>query len=94
MKLSRLLLSLFLCLAFFWSGCATATRVHITAAGKTVEVVFPKNLTAEKLDFDLDPATGELRFRATRLRSDGSKVIESTGAAFTDAAKSLLPIEK
>jgi hypothetical protein len=79
------------------SGCATSTRVRITTPEKTVEVIFPKNLSAEKLDFDADPVTGQIRFRSTKLRSDASKVIESATSVIgevADAALSLSPLAK
>lgn len=98
MKIIRLLLpAALLACACLVTGCATSTRVRISSPTKTVDIVFPKNLSAEKLDFDVDPTTGEIRMRSTKLRSDASKVIESTGAllgSVTDAATKLAPIAK
>lgn len=93
MKTLRFLLSAsLLACAFVLTGCATATRVRISSPQRSVEVVFPKNLAAERLDFDVDPQTGEIRFRSTKLRTDASSVIDSTGSAIGDAAKSLAPL--
>lgn len=96
MKRALLFLLLLPC-SLLLSSCATATRVRIRSAQKTVDIVFPKNLSAASLAFDVDPATGEIRFRAVKLRSDASTVIESAAGAIgelADAAKSLTPLAR
>lgn len=75
------------------TGCATATRVTVTQpGGKTITVVLPKNYSAEQLAFDLDPATGALRFRGSQLRSDASGVIDSAGRATGEVIEKITPL--
>ncbi|MDR1281674.1 MAG: hypothetical protein LBK99_12730 [Opitutaceae bacterium] len=82
------------------SGCAAfqktsasdaATRLHfITPDGRTVEVVLPKNMAAEKLEL----VAGDYSLRAASLKTDASTVMDSAGAANAAQAQTIAEMTK
>ena len=74
------------------SGCATktidasSTKLSISSpTGKTLEVVFPKELDAKKLNLEVNPDTGVITLKADSLKSSSQGIIESASSAQADA---------
>ncbi|WP_043588996.1 hypothetical protein [Geminisphaera colitermitum] len=82
------------------SGCAAfqrtnasdaATRLHFsTPEGRSVELVLPKNMAAEKLEL----VAGDYVLRAASIKTDASTVMDSAGAANAAQAQSLAEMTK
>lgn len=83
-------------------SCSTATRVTITnPQGTSIELVLPKDLSADGLDVNLDPQSGKFDLKARKLRSNASNVIERQSAGVTSAigeitgaAEAIVPLVK
>lgn len=89
----------------FFTGCVSspkevATRIEYKGDnGKSVVIELPKNHTAEGLDVEFDPVTKTFHFRAAKLQSDASGVLQVATTAqaeasgkIADAAKTLVSL--
>ena len=86
-------LAAFACFSF--TGCQvatpqdTASTIKVSSAmGKSVDVALPKNLEAEGLEVVVNPATGEYRLTATKIRTDASTVLDTAANANAAATAS------
>lgn len=81
--------ALLLAVALVASGCNLAPRTTEAAStklsvanpmGRSGSVELPKNLKAEDLEVQYNPQTGVFVFKAKKIETDASTVIESAGA--------------
>lgn len=89
---------LLLALALLASGCnlapktteAASTKLSTgTPMGRTSSLELPKNLKAEDLHVEYNPQAGTFVFKAKKLETDASTVIDSAGAVQAQAVSTL-----